>query len=107
MISDLKLFIDHIVLTISDIERTKDFYTRIFGEPKYSDSDSVMYMVGETKLFLGLPYGSLIIGDRFNPNRIGLEHLAFGVSSIQDLIQIENHLNKKTILDIPSRCTNC
>jgi len=92
-----KLYLDHIVLTVSDLERTPDFYIRIFGEPLQTDRYSVMYQFGETKFFLVLSYGELPADDRFNPNRIGLEHLAFGVRELKDLQTIEKALTQQGV----------
>ena len=40
-----------------------------------------------------MPYAKLPKGDKFNPNRIGLEHIAIGVSELSILRKIENILN--------------
>jgi len=92
-----KLYVDHIVLTVSNIERTKDFYSKILGDPDYLDEHSIMYYLGETKLFLVLPYGILPKDDKFDPNRIGLEHLSIGVVTLDDLKEIERTLDKNSI----------
>jgi len=92
-----KLFVEHIVLVVSDIRRTKEFYSKIFGEPNFQDEVTVMYHVGPTKLFLTLPHGALPANDIFNPNRIGLEHFAIGIESVDDLKEIEKTLNEGSI----------
>lgn len=56
-----------------------------------------MYHIGETKLFFVLPYGSLAKDDKFNPNRIGLEHFAIGIRSLEDLKEISEQLEKNEI----------
>lgn len=90
-------FVDHIVLVVSDVSRALKFYSKLLGAPVFSDDDSMMFVFGVTKLFLVRPYGQLPIGDQFNANRIGLEHLAFGVQSLNDLNDIETHLNSEGI----------
>ncbi|MBL4715691.1 MAG: VOC family protein, partial [Bacteroidia bacterium] len=80
-----ELYIDHIVLTVSNIERTRDFYIKIFGDHVHYDEHSIMYYVGETKLFLVLPCGTLPKDDKFDSNRIGLDHFAFGVRTLDNL----------------------
>ncbi|MBL4653121.1 MAG: VOC family protein [Flavobacteriales bacterium] len=92
-----KLYIDHIVLTVSNIERTKSFYSKILGDPDHQGENSIMYHVGGTKLFLVLPYGTLPKDDMFDANRIGLEHLAIGVRTLNDLKEIETTLDKNSI----------
>jgi glyoxylase I family protein len=112
------LFIDHIVLTVISISETKAFYSKIFGEPDFEREGSVMFTVGETRVFFGEKHENHSI-EKFNPNITGLEHLAFGVRSLAELqiiedalaaasiknsgIHIDNHSNKEKIwLDDPS-----
>jgi glyoxylase I family protein len=92
-----RLFIDHIVLTIGDINRSAEFYSKIFGEPAYRNEGSVMYMIGPTRLFLILPRVPALPNDTFNPKRIGLEHFAIGITTIEDLKEIEKALDKGSI----------
>jgi len=92
-----KLYIDHIVLTISNLEKTKAFYSKILGDPDYQTEHSIVYFISDTKLFLGLPNGTLPEGDKFDPNRIGLEHLAIGVSTLDDLKEIDRTLEETFI----------
>lgn len=89
--------IDHVVLTVKNILETKKFYSKILGKPKSSDKYQIVYKIGKTKLFLVLPYGKVPQNDRFNPNRVGLEHLAFGVSSLGTLKQLAANLDRNKI----------
>lgn len=88
--------VDHIVLMVSDVNRTKDFYSKIFGSPIHEDDDSVAYQIGDTKLFLGHPY-SAVDGNRFDKDRVGLNHLAFGVGDLGDLEDCKEVLDKAEI----------
>lgn len=92
------LYLDHLVLTVSDVARTKEFYTKIFGAPDKADDYSMMFQLSETKLFFVLPYGALPPNDRFTPNRVGLEHVAVGIRSVDDLREVERVLTKASIL---------
>lgn len=91
------LYIDHIVLTVSDIARTKEFYAKIFGEPVFADEESIQYTIWRTKLFFWLPYGTLPKNDKFDSNRIGLDHFAIGISSLEDLQQVAVTLDQASI----------
>jgi glyoxylase I family protein len=90
--------IHHLRLTVTDITRSRDFYTRLLGfdvaaesPPAGDPSAEAVYKV----LFGGvvLMRGNLLLGlrpvapasDRFNEDRVGLDHLSFGVSSRDDL----------------------
>ena len=75
MFNNKELSIDHIVLVIKDLNVSKEFYEKIFGKSDFNDKYSFMFIIGETKLFLCLPYGKIPENDRFNPNRVGLERL--------------------------------
>jgi glyoxylase I family protein len=114
------LYLDHVVLTVQDIHRTKAFYTKIFGEPDFQRETGFMYHMGPTRLFFTLPRGPQAPNDRFDPTRVGLEHIAVGVKTTDDLrvyakaldeagiihsgIHIDNHSNKEKIwLDDPDK----
>jgi catechol 2,3-dioxygenase-like lactoylglutathione lyase family enzyme len=77
-------FIDHVVLTTNNVKRAEKFYSSFLGKPLSKDKYSVCYKIGDTKLFVALPYHPLK-ADKFNANRIGLEHLAFGVRTLDEL----------------------
>jgi glyoxylase I family protein len=81
----------HVRLTVSDIDRSRAFYDRVFGLPVAfeipQDADET---TRETLWFLfgGVIYqvGSCLFGlrpvgtDRFDEDRVGLDHLAFEVA---------------------------
>jgi glyoxylase I family protein len=115
-----KLYLDHVVLTITDIHRTKAFYTKIFGEPDFQRETGFMYHMGPTRLFFTLPRGPQAPDDRFDPTRVGLEHIAIGVKTVDELkayakaldeggikhsgIHIDSHSNREKIwLDDPDK----
>jgi len=89
-------FIDHIVLTTSNVKRAERFYSSFLGKPLSQDKYSVCYKIGETKLFIALPYHPRK-SDKFNANRIGLEHLAFGVRTLAELKQFDKKLTNANI----------
>lgn len=74
----------HIALTVSDLERSVDFYNRVLGfEP-----------VADLGTKIGLHNGSFLLvvtrapdpeqaleNDRFNENRVGLDHISFQVAN--------------------------
>src|SRR5580698_5422615 len=93
-----RLFIDHLVLVVSDIGRTREFYSKIFGDPAYQNERSLVYNIGPTRLFLVLPHGELPAGDVFSPNRIGLEHFAIGIGSVEELREVAQVLDAGRIL---------
>lgn len=94
----------HIRLTVSDIARSRQFYDSVFGWPVLyalpdgADEDTrealsflyggVIYNMGDGLLGLR-PVGT----DRFDENRVGLDHLAFAVRDKADLDAAARHLD--------------
>lgn len=88
----------HVRLTVTDIVRSRKFYDDVFGFPvAYEmppDADDatrealwflfggVIFQVG-TGLFGLRPVAPE--GDRFDENRVGLDHLSFGVAGIDEM----------------------
>jgi glyoxylase I family protein len=90
--------IHHLRLTVTDLERSRRFYTTLLGfavaveSPPADDPQAAqMYQI----LFGGIVMarGNLLMGlrpvapedDYFSENRVGLDHLSFGVSGQEDL----------------------
>jgi len=83
----------HISLTVTDLERSKDWYAKLLGweEVMAGESGGVQFSVGL------LPGGQQLAlrqhfngtGDRFDPRRTGLDHLSLGVVSPGELAQWE------------------
>ncbi len=74
--------IHHLRLTVTDLERSRKFYTSLLGfevavESPPPDDPSAAEVF---KILFGA-------GDRFDPDRVGLDHLSFGVASRDDLEQ--------------------
>ena len=89
-------YIDHIVLICKDVEVTHNFYKHFLGEPEMKGKEEVAWKIGETKIFFGLPYKNYILGDK---DSYSLNHLAFGVTTIEELKQFEEVLNKASIVN--------
>ncbi len=87
--------IDHIVLLVSDLERSKNFYGSFLGTPSEETLDSFTYKIGETKIFFGEPQNK---NSHFDKENIGLNHLAFRVSDSEELKAWANKLDNRGIL---------
>ncbi|MET8878889.1 VOC family protein [Nocardia sp. NPDC004604] len=96
--------IAHVRLTVCDIDRSRAFYEKVFGWPVAlevpADADAA------TRERLGFLFGGVIyrmehgmIGlrpvgtDRFDENRVGLDHLAFPLGSLAELEAAAAHLD--------------
>ena len=83
----------HIAFTVTDLARSKEWYSRVLGWQSFTDfsEEGVDVSVG------ALPDGTLIglrqyaegSGDAFNPFRTGLDHVAFAVPSPDELPEWE------------------
>jgi glyoxylase I family protein len=97
--------IAHVRLTVTDIERSRRFYERVFGWrvlleiPDNADKatrDRLGFLFGGVIYDLG---GTLIglrpvATDRFNEDRAGLDHIAFRVGSKAELDAAASHLDE-------------
>ena len=92
--------VHHLRLTVTDLERSRKFYTGLLGFEVAVESppeDDPSAGEGFKLLFGGIVMirGNLLMGlrpmapsgDRFDPDRVGLDHLSFGVASRGDLEQ--------------------
>jgi glyoxylase I family protein len=86
--------IHHLRLTVTDIARSREFYTGLLGftvaaeapaseDPKSDPSYPVLWggiVMAKGNYLLGLrPVAAK--GDRFDENRVGLDHLSFGLET--------------------------
>lgn len=83
----------HIILTVSDLKRTRDFYGDLLGfETKvFTDEGEFFFRSGGVMFFFNTAREP-IRGDRFNEFRIGLDHLSFTVTSKETLQEIADKL---------------
>ena len=80
--------IHHLTLTVSDIEKSAEFYTRHLGfKVAVEFEPRVALHNGGILLVLSPPPdpSEAIEADRFIENRIGLDHLSLVVDSLEDL----------------------
>ena len=106
--------IAHIRLTVTDIARSRRFYEDVFGWPVLielpvdADADTREQL---WFLFGGVIYhlGDALVGlrpvaaddDRFDADRVGLDHLALALDSHDDLVAAASHLDSLGIAHGP------
>jgi glyoxylase I family protein len=83
-------FVDHLVFRVADVSKSERFYTMLLGQPPHRTEDSIMYQVGDTRLFFTRC-------DQRSPGpyekeQVGLNHLAFGVRTLEELQMIQAQL---------------
>ncbi|ODQ85559.1 VOC family protein [Mycolicibacterium holsaticum] len=94
----------HVRLTVTDIERSRQFYESVFGwgvllEIPDKADEATREALGF--LFGGVVYdlGGMLVGlrpvasDRFDENRAGLDHLSFRLDSKDELKAAAEHLD--------------
>ncbi|MDX6358284.1 MAG: glyoxylase family protein [Nocardioidaceae bacterium] len=82
--------ITHVAVTVSDLERSEAWYTRLLGVEPALDEDTgpfrhIVYPVGGTLLGLhGFP--DLATSEQFDERRPGLDHISFGCANRDELV---------------------
>lgn len=90
--------IHHLRLTVTDLERSRQFYTSLLGfevavespppdDPSAAETFRILFggvVMTRGNLLMGLR-PTAPRGDRFDPDRVGLDHLSFGVPGRADL----------------------
>ena len=92
--------IHHLRLTVTDVQRSREFYTSLLGFQVAVESppDDAPGADEAFKILFGgvvMIRGNLLMGlrpmapagDAFDPDRVGLDHLSFAVPSREDLEQ--------------------
>jgi glyoxylase I family protein len=80
--------VHHLRLTVTDVERSRTFYTEVLGFEQLADFGGAHFLSNGS---VGLGIGpspdpaQAISDDRFNENRVGLDHLSFSVATRADL----------------------
>ena len=90
----------HLGLTVSDVDRSEAWYGKVFGfqrafvEPHNKGSGyAVVMTIPGTSLFMGLDKHDAHEGEQFEAHRTGLDHLAIGVATREDLDRWVEHLD--------------
>ncbi|HXW55438.1 MAG TPA: VOC family protein [Candidatus Cybelea sp.] len=84
-------FVDHLVFRVAKLERTERFYAAVLGQCPDRAEDSVMFAVGDTRLFFTRSVEDQ--GEPYDKEKVGLNHLAFGVRTIEELHAIQSQLD--------------
>jgi catechol 2,3-dioxygenase-like lactoylglutathione lyase family enzyme len=102
----------HIRLTVTDIARSRDFYTEVLGfsvlVQSPGDPEDPAVRADPNQLYGGavLSSGSLILGlrpvaaagDRFDSEKPGLDHLSFNVASRSVLEDVRQALSDRNVV---------
>ena len=85
--------VHHVALRVTDIARAKRFYTETLGFPILLDGpDLFLFAAGGTAFGVRGPAAGTPAGDRFDPSRVGLDHLALGCNDEAELKRVADAL---------------
>jgi glyoxylase I family protein len=83
--------ITHVAVTVTDLAASEAWYTKVFGVKPVLDEDTgpfrhIVYLLGDTVFGLhGFP--DLASKEPFNERTPGLDHIAFGCASRDELVE--------------------
>jgi glyoxylase I family protein len=89
--------ITHVALTVTDIDRSRQWYNALIGSDPVIDEDTgpfhhVVWLMGGTLVGIHA-FPDLKSTEPFDERRPGLDHLAFACASRSELEQWAGHLN--------------
>jgi catechol 2,3-dioxygenase-like lactoylglutathione lyase family enzyme len=80
--------INHLALTVTDMNRARDFYQNVLGF-EFITEFGPKYLMSNGEVILALNQApdptQAISNDRFSENRVGLDHISFNVGSMAEL----------------------
>jgi glyoxylase I family protein len=90
--------IGHVAVTVSDLDRSRDWYKKLFGSDPVLDEDAgsfyhVVFALDGGALFGLHTHPTPNDQPEFSEYRSGLDHVAFAVGSRSDLESWESRLN--------------
>jgi catechol 2,3-dioxygenase-like lactoylglutathione lyase family enzyme len=90
--------ITHVAVTVTDLDVSEAWYTKVLGVPPVLDEDTgpfrhIVFQVGNTLLGLHA-FPDLATAERFNERRPGLDHIAFGVATRDELVEWAERLEQ-------------
>lgn len=102
--------IHHLALTVTDVERSSSWYGDLLGMVPVlaGDDDDVRFRVlahPTSGCVIGLRQYAAGAGEDFDELRTGLDHVAFGVTSAEELAAWESELEARDIPFTPAATT--
>ena len=78
--------VSHVAIRVTDLPRARRFYVDLLGLPVALELEGVVLVkVGNGLLGIRGDAAGAKPGDRFDPHRVGLDHLSFAVDAVEVL----------------------
>ena len=85
--------VHHIALRSSDLQRSRRFYIDTLGFSPILEAEGIfLFLAGNTAIGVRGPTAESPSGDRFNPFRVGLDHIALACTDESELERVANAL---------------
>lgn len=92
--------VHHLALTVTNSERSRDFYVNLLGFQVLAEFDTTRVLSNGSLVLAVKPApdpARAIKDDRFDENRVGLDHLSLGIASLADLARAMATLHERGI----------
>lgn len=84
----------HVAIRVTDLRRARRFYVELLGFAVALEIEGVVLVkAGSALLGIRADAAGAKPGDRFDPHRVGLDHVSFAVDSVEQLDQMKRDLD--------------
>ena len=89
--------VHHIALRSGNLERSKQFYSKVLGFPVLMETPIFIFLAGSTPIAVRGPEADSPQEDVFNPFRIGLDHIALACEDESELERVASALSEANV----------
>ena len=87
----------HVAIRVTDLPRARRFYVDLLGLPVALELEGVVLVKVGNGLGIRGDAAGAKPGDRFDPHRVGLDHLSFAVDTVELLDRMKRDLDAARI----------